>query len=373
MADKRKKHTVGKPERVMNLLAFLLERREPVPWFAIHENVEGYSPPDEGASREGVVSESAATYAVQRTEQAAEKRFARDRKLLRDTGIEILYEHPGGGNPGGYYVSRDDCFLPRLNLTPQERALLWRLQNTATASGFSPLFAPLLSALQKLLFEESAGEEAQDGDGVVCYLEGRSDRVVEENFSLLNEAVGKGRVVTFHYHSIGRDTMEERVVAPYALGAYAGRWYLVGQCMIKQAIRLFRLDRIVTRVSIRDSASEGPDFSLPADFDIHNYLGRRAWAMGRAEAGKAFKAEVRFDGETGRYVAELLRGSAECRLKPDGECIATFTITREEPFIRWLMKFGRHAKILSPHSLVRDFEATVRAVKDSYSDERDDA
>ena len=28
---------------MMNLLAFLLERREPVPWFEIHENVEGYA------------------------------------------------------------------------------------------------------------------------------------------------------------------------------------------------------------------------------------------------------------------------------------------------------------------------------------------
>ncbi len=357
----------------MNLLAFLLERREPVPWFVIRENIEGYSTSAGRVSREGVVSELAATYTVQRTEQAAEKRFARDRKLLRNTGIEVLYEHPGGGYAGGYYVSRDDCFLPRLGLTPQERALLWRLHNMAVTSGFSPLFVPLLSALQKLLFEESPEEGPQDGDGVICYLESRSDTVVEENFSLLSDAVRKRRVATFHYHSIGRDALEERVVAPYALGAYAGRWYLVGQCMIKQAIRLFRLDRIVTRVSIHDSASEGPDFAAPADFDIRNYLGRRAWAMGPAEASKACKARVRFDVETGRYVAELLRGSAECRLKPNGECIATFTVTREEPFIRWLMKFGRHAKILSPRLLLRNFAATVRTVKDSYSDERGDA
>ncbi len=365
MAAERSKSAVGRIERAMNLLALLLDRREPVPWESVRENVEGYSSDESRPHRNGVVREAGSSYGLKKAEIAAEKRFARDRKLLADAGINVHYQRPAG-----YYIERGDCFLPGLRLSVQERALLWRIQRLAAEGGAAQLSPHLLSAVQKLLFEEPDDIPFEENFRSVCRIETPDGEAVRDNFAVLNRAVSLRRVVTFHYYSISRDSVADRVVAPYALGAYAGRWYLVGRCLVRQAVRLFRLDRIVTRVKLRESDSTDPDYVVPDDFDINDYLGRRAWAMktGLAEE-PGVQARVRFDAATGRYAAELL-ADASCAMEPNGECVAALRITREEPFFRWLMKFGRHAELLSPQALRRRFVESVRETRKNYSEDK---
>jgi predicted DNA-binding transcriptional regulator YafY len=45
-----------------------------------------------------------------------------------------------------------------------------------------------------------------------------------------------------------------------------GRWYMAGQCLLRQALRTFRLDR-VSRLELSEQA-----FERPANFDIKAYL-----------------------------------------------------------------------------------------------------
>ncbi len=351
----------------MNLLAYLLNQSDPVPWKTISEQVEGYGAPLS-------VGEAAAPYGTGKPDKAADKRFARDRKLLEAAGIRVHYSSPGKGHGGGYYVSHGDCFMPGLGLTPQERALLGRVLAIAATDRDMPLAEPLYSAVQKLLFEDCDAEPERTGE-VVCFLKNKTDSTVNENFRILHDAIDARRNVSFHYHSISRDAVDKREVAPYALGAYSGHWYLVGRCLAKKAVRVFRLDRILTTVKILNADAKGPAYAVPEDFDIRRYLGMRSWAMrdGDAETTGPTRVTTRFDAGIGRYAAELLGEDAECELRESGECVATLNATRPESFFRWLLKFGPKAKIVAPTEVQRNFADYVRTVMNQYAEETADA
>jgi predicted DNA-binding transcriptional regulator YafY len=76
----------------------------------------------------------------------------------------------------------------------------------------------------------------------------------------LGAAARQRRRVWLYYRSY-QEHETKRALDPYGLVYRAGRWYVVGYCHLRRAMRVFRLDRIVS-VEARD---EG--FERPADFD----------------------------------------------------------------------------------------------------------
>ena len=77
---------ISKPERLLNLVAFLLSSRQPVPFSRIRGRVAGY---DDPASPE-----------------ALEKRFDRDKAELRALGVPIVYETSDEHGDEGYRIPR---------------------------------------------------------------------------------------------------------------------------------------------------------------------------------------------------------------------------------------------------------------------------
>lgn len=77
------------------------------------------------------------------------------------------------------------------------------------------------------------------------------------------------------------DVVTERPFDPYGLGYRGGRWYAVGHCGLRQALRSFRLDRIALVEPLPQS------FGRPADFDVLSYLSRSLVSMPRAFAVRA--------------------------------------------------------------------------------------
>ena len=63
-----------------------------------------------------------------------------------------------------------------------------------------------------------------------------------------------------------RDEMTERVVDPYGVVQWAGRWYVVGYCHTRAALRVFRVDRIGSIEVLTDT------FVRPDGFDCHAHV-----------------------------------------------------------------------------------------------------
>ena len=172
------------------------------------------------------------------------------------------------------------------------------------------------------------------------------------NLATLIDAAKMHKIVTFYYHSMHRDAVEERVVEPYGAFLREGKWYLVGRCAVRQAIRMFRLDRIMTGVQVSGDSPGQPDFRRPRGFRLKDYLGTSPWEKGpKAETKKLYDATIEFDEEVSWMVCDSL-AALDCRSRTKGGgVLVTLPVYREEPLVRWLLKFDAHAVVTSPKRL----------------------
>lgn len=81
----------------------------------------------------------------------------------------------------------------------------------------------------------------------------------------LADSVQSEHCVRFIYCTPGKDALQRRV-DPYGLLFQFNRWYLVGFCHLRHAMRSFRLDRI------KDAHQLTVQFERPANFQVADYF-----------------------------------------------------------------------------------------------------
>jgi predicted DNA-binding transcriptional regulator YafY len=96
-------------------------------------------------------------------------------------------------------------------------------------------------------------------------------------------AAREGARLRFRYRS-SRDEESERLLDPYGIAFHNGRWYVVGWDHLRDAMRTFRLDRILDLERTRES------FEAPEGFDLMDEIHRSM-----ASVPYRWRAEVRLD------------------------------------------------------------------------------
>jgi predicted DNA-binding transcriptional regulator YafY len=81
----------------------------------------------------------------------------------------------------------------------------------------------------------------------------------------LSEAIGQQQRIAISYRSHA-DELTRRQVEPYGIVGLEGHWYLVGYCRLRQAHRMFRLDRI------QEATVLAEPFERPVGFDCQTYV-----------------------------------------------------------------------------------------------------
>jgi predicted DNA-binding transcriptional regulator YafY len=80
-------------------------------------------------------------------------------------------------------------------------------------------------------------------------------------------AIRTGHRLSFIYEAHSK-TISTREIEPYGLMHGDGRWYLIGHCIARKAMRTFRLDR-ATQLKICPNT-----FEPPSGFDARGYLAK---------------------------------------------------------------------------------------------------
>jgi proteasome accessory factor C len=82
----------------------------------------------------------------------------------------------------------------------------------------------------------------------------------------VRDALDRGRRLHLSYYVPGRDEATERDVDPMRLLVVEGRTYLEGWCLRAEAVRLFRLDRVLA-LAVLDEPGSVPAQARPRDVD----------------------------------------------------------------------------------------------------------
>lgn len=347
----------AKVARWLDLVAFLLHHRYPVSREEIFRSVRGYESHDESARR----------------------KFERDKDELRAMGIEIATAplgEPGDEEqvglqlrPGGFYLpsllltdqpvsSGPYRGLRQVRLTRDEVEVLDRATRRLAARTEFPLAAAAASARRKLAFD-------------LPFQAGAHERVIAQPLSegsrqalaVLQEGVAAHRAVSCRYYSIARDVEEDRVIEPWGLFFQQSRWSCAALARDRQALRIFRVDRMRT-ATLRDGPSAR--FTVPASFDIRRYLGRAPWELGD---GPETAVQVAFASPASAQVMAQRIGALVEGPREDGAAVLAFRVRDLDAFLRWLLTHRRQATVLTPASVARDLEALRRRVAALYAEE----
>lgn len=172
----------------------------------------------------------------------------RDIGALQQAGVPIYADL---GRRGGYTLD-PAMSLPPLNFTPAEAvAVSVALQGAAG----SPFAREAQSALRKIMSAMPAGHAsaAHELAGRVRFMS-RRDAVEPAGIPLvIEDAVAARRVLRIDYVDKGGEPTE-RVVEPVMFLAGQHGWYLVAWCRLREALRVFRVDRILTCVDTGEPA-----------------------------------------------------------------------------------------------------------------------
>ncbi|MEW6624173.1 MAG: WYL domain-containing protein, partial [Bacillota bacterium] len=176
---------------------------------------------------------------------------------------------------------------------------------------------------------------------------------------ILVEALINNITVYCTYDSASSGRIHERNLDPYYLITRAGNYYLIAYCHHHKEIRTYRLSRF------KKIVLTAKNFSLPRNFDIDDYLSDM-WQIFDEDESITFR--VRFAKTIARYVREeIYYANPTITDLPDGDLLLEVTVKSGSEFLRWLMKYGTEAEILSPKKYRQKMKQEIEAMLALYT------
>jgi proteasome accessory factor C len=257
--------------------------------------------------------------------------------------IDLSYEG------GEIVVSEAESFDRPLRLGVDEAsALLVALRMLAELPGLGDRSA-LSRTIAKL--EAAAGAAAAVSAQVAVQLD---DRGTATAAAQVRDAIDRGRRLHLSYYVPGRDEATERDVDPMRLLVVEGWTYLEGWCLRAEAVRLFRLDRVLALTVLDEPASVPAQAQLR---DVDQGLFRPS----------ADDVEVELElSSAGRWVAEYYPCERVTELD-DGRLRVGIRTPDTRVFRRLALRLGEDGRVISPASLAAEIREDAAAALAQYA------
>lgn len=193
----------------------------------------------------------------------------RDLDALENGGAPV-WSRPG---PGGGYGLAEGTSLPPINLSPAQAVALKAAVSAAPDAPYADLAAAGVQKILDVLDPRSRDAAASLAQRVWVNSAPSPSRVIR---SALEVAMAEQRVLRIRYTSSSGSTTS-RDVEPVLFASTNGQWYVVGWCLLRNAMRWFAVSRI-ERASVRtvkcsghtiEEVGEPPAHARPVDGRNH--------------------------------------------------------------------------------------------------------
>lgn len=181
----------------------------------------------------------------------------RDINALQQAGVPIYAD---AGRTGGYALDRS-ATLPPLNFTPAEAVAVAVALRGAEHTPFGRATRSALHKITAAMSPRDAGTLRELADRIRFF---GPAPVAPAPPPLLSEALVHRQVLRIVYRD-KQDVRTERDVEPEALLAGERGWYLVAHCRLRDGVRAFRSDRIL---SARSLGQPAPERTVPLSADV---------------------------------------------------------------------------------------------------------
>jgi proteasome accessory factor B len=306
-------------ERLVNLVALLLESRTPLTFDQIREKLaEGYGHQDVSS---------------------AKRMFERDKDILRDIGVPIEVVSPDAWDvEQGYTIDKDRYYLPEIAFTPEEISALFVAVRSAGDGSAEDAVRKLLSGVDRGILA---------GLGAPALMS-----EADPNLSVAAEAVAENRRVRFSYRT-SRGDRSDRTLDAFGLAVRGGHWYLVGLDADRSEIRSFRLSRISGALELQGEGTPPPGGFRAAD---HVWGGPLDVEEPSVTATIALAPQVAWWAVRGVREAETLRS------RDDGWVEVRMPWPHGEQLVPWVLSLGPDAEVLEPEEARTEVLRRIEAI-----------
>ena len=291
-----------------------------------------------------------------RTFEVAKRTIYRDVAALNASGVPVV------SAPGQGYWLMDGYFLPPVSLSSDEAVMLV-LGSEVMAQSFDAQYQEAAkSASRKVEALLSQGVQKE-----VVYLR-ENIRFISPDSKVLSDVPGMLQGVrraileqkSLHLRYFKRaggylGELTERTVDPHGLIHVNGVWMLSAYCHMREAMRMFRLER-VRHITVLPET-----FVRQAGFSVHNLHEPQAQTV---------TVDLLFDSEVAQWVRErpaLQPSSYEDT--PEGLKV-TIKVNHPDEILGWVLGWGAKVQVLGPESLrerlKEELEATLKTYSSAY-------
>ena len=173
----------------------------------------------------------------------------------------------------------------------------------------------------------------------------------------ITEAAVQKKVIEIVYFTMSRKKETRRKVAPYKIWFFDGSFYMVGNCRLREDIRIFALDRIKHLEPTDES------FVVPEDFDVDEFM----QASFGVFQGESVSVKIWFSSDVAGYIRERIWHESQ-RIHPqdDGSIIFEAEVAGTDEIKYWIMSWGSKAVVLSPDSLREEIQVEAAMLLKNY-------
>jgi len=250
--------------------------------------------------------------------------------MLQDLGIPVEAER---GRYGAYRL-RPGFKLPPLMFTEEEVLALTLGLLAARKLGLAvaaPAVEGALAKIERVLPHTLRGRVQAVQEALVFDFNLPATAPSSDIISTLAAAIQQGHQVSLRYQSWHAE-ITERTVDLYGLVYRSGYWYAVGYCHLRQGVRVFRLDRLLSAGICTGS------YTRPTDFDCLAYVTRSLATM-----PSTWLAEVLLKTTLEEAQQMIPAGLATLEQSPDGVILRCYV-----QHLDWLAHFlaGLHCPLI---------------------------
>jgi len=164
------------------------------------------------------------------------------------------------------------------------------------------------------------------------------------------EAVRQRKEVDIRYHAFNSDEVSRRVIHPYTI-YFRQQYYIVAYCTTREAIREFRLDRILDAQMLES-------IFQPREFRYEDYC-QHSWEALKGD--KDYQVVLHFAPESSRFIREYHGDKADSlRDLPDGSLEFCKTVSLLDEIFPWVLSQGADVKVVAPEELQVLVQDTIR-------------
>lgn len=284
----------------------------------------------------------------------------RDIEYMRDLlGAPIKYCYKNKG----YYYEEEDFRLPPVRLTEGELIALFLGQKLLSRCAGTPYEPQIRTAFNKVcnFLPEAVSVDFSSFDQWISFdmepLRGDEEKLLEDYRKVL-AAIESMKTLHINYYTAYRGESGWRFIDPYHLRYFQGAWYIIAYCHWRGEVRIFALDRV------REIKETDIQYKPLSNFSLKEYLGE---CFGIERGDQPHRVVVQFAPQQARWVQERVwHPSQRMEHLPDGSLQLEFTVSGLGEVKRWILGFGRNARVIDPPALREEIVREIAGMGKLY-------